>query len=148
MANLNKVMLIGNLTRDIEIKYTPKGTAIADFSLAINRNWKTDTGEKREETTFVGCVAFGRTAEVIREYCRKGNPLYVEGRLTQESWEDKNTQEKKSKTKITVEAIQLLGSKGEGGQRQSAPVEKPSKPAPKPTDPELDPIDPDSDIPF
>ena len=147
MANLNKVMLMGNITRDPEIKYTPKGTAIADFSLAINRKWKAESGEMRDETTFVGCVAFGRTAEVIGEYCKKGNPLYVEGRLTQESWDDKTTGEKKSKTKITVEAIQLLGSKGDGGQRQSAPVEKPQKAATKPTDPELDPVDPDS-IPF
>ena len=147
-------MLIGNITRDIEIKYTPKGTAIADFSLAINRTYTPDGGEKREEVTFIGCVAFGRVAEIIGEYCRKGNPLYVEGRLTQESWDDKTTGEKKSKTKVTVENIQLLGSKNEGGQRQAAPAERsaaPTRPAtrtaPKPTDPDLDPIDPDS-IPF
>ena len=153
MPNLNRVMLIGNITRDPEIKYTPKGTAIADFALAINRTYTPDGGEKREETTFVACVAFGRVAEIIGEYCRKGNPLYVEGRLTQESWDDKTSGEKKSKTKVTVENIQLLGSKNEGGQRQSAPAERPAAPAksaprtqPKPTDPDLDP--PGDDIPF
>ena len=151
MPNLNRVLLMGNITRDPELKYTPKGTAIADFALAINRKWKAESGEMREEATFVGCVAFGRVAEIIGEYCRKGNPLYVEGRLTQETWDDKTSGEKKSKTKVTVENIQLLGSKNEGGQRQSAPAERPPAPAamtaPKPTDPDLDPIDPDS-IPF
>lgn len=151
MPNLNRVLLMGNITRDIELKFTPKGTAIADFSLAINRTYTPDGGEKREETTFVGCVAFGRVAEIIGEYCKKGNPLYVEGRLTQESWDDKTTGEKKSKTKVTVENIQLLGSKNEGWQRQAAPAERPAasaRPATKkPTDPDLDPIDPDS-IPF
>jgi single-strand DNA-binding protein len=114
MPNLNRVMLMGNLTRDPDLKYTPKGTAIADFGLAINRNWKTETGEKREETTFVGCVAFGRVAEIIGEYCKKGNPLYVEGRLTQDTWDDKTSGEKKSKTKVNVENIQLLGGGGKG----------------------------------
>lgn len=153
MPNLNKWMGMGNITRDPELKYTPKGTAIADFSLAINRTYTPDGGEKREEVTFVGCVAFGRVAEIIGEYCRKGNPLYVEGRLTQESWDDKTSGEKKSKTKVTVENIQLLGSKNEGRQRQSAPAERPAasaRPAtraPRPTDDvDLD-ADP-SDIPF
>ena len=82
---------MGNITRDPELKYTPKGTAIADFALAINRKWKAESGEMREEATFVGCVAFGRVAEIIGEYCRKGNPLYVEGRLTQETWDDKTS---------------------------------------------------------
>jgi single-strand DNA-binding protein len=145
MPNLNKVMLMGNLTRDPELKYTPKGTAIADFGLAINRTWKTETGEKREETTFVGCVAFGRVAEIIGEYCKKGNPLYVEGRLTQETWDDKTSGEKKSKTKVTVENMQLLGGKQASSPREQAPPQRPSAPRP-PADPDLDADS--SDIPF
>ena len=141
MPNLNKVMLMGNLTRDPELKYTPKGTAIADFALAINRNWKTETGEKREETTFVGCVAFGRVAEIIGEYCKKGNPLYVEGRLTQESWDDKTSGEKKSKTKVTVENIQLLG-----GKQQSSPQREQEPPPQRRAAPPRPPADPDLDI--
>ena len=81
MPNLNKVMLIGNLTRDPEIKYTPKGSAIADIALAINRSYSTDQGEKREETTFVDVVLYGRLAEIAGEYLRKGRPAYIEGRL-------------------------------------------------------------------
>ena len=141
MPNLNRVLLMGNLTRDPEIKYTPKGTAIADFGLAINRNWKTETGEKREETTFVGCSAFGRVAEIIGEYCKKGNPIYVEGRLTQETWDDKTSGEKKSKTKVTVENIQLLGGKSGGAESGKVNLTPPKHrpPAnPKQTDPNLD----------
>lgn len=149
MANLNKVMLIGNLTADPEVKYTPKGTAIANFTLAINRTWKTDTGEKREEVTFVGCSAFGRVAEIIGEWCKKGKPAFVEGRLTQETWDDKQTGEKKSKTKVSVESMQLLGGKSDAPAQQSAPERKPApapaKPRP-PVDPDLD-VEPDQ-IPF
>ena len=79
MPNLNKVMLMGNLTRDPEIKYTPKGTAIAAFGMAINRNYTLENGEKREEVTFVDCEAYARLAEIIGEYCKKGKPLFVEG---------------------------------------------------------------------
>lgn len=144
MPNLNKVMLMGNLTRDPEIKYTPKGTAIADFGLAINRNWKTETGEKKEETTFVGCSAFGRVAEIIGEYCKKGNAIYVEGRLTQETWDDKASGEKKSKTKVTVENIQLLG--GKTGASESRPASQAAAQKAK-TAPPKDDLE-DSAIPF
>ena len=80
MASYNKVMIIGNLTRDPEIKYTPKGTAIADIGLAVNRNYTTDSGEKREEVTFIDVTLWGRVAEIVGEYCKKGRPLFVEGR--------------------------------------------------------------------
>ena len=88
MPNLNKVMLIGNLTRDPEIRYTPKGTAVTDIALAINRNYSLDDGTKREETTYVDITYWGRQAEVIGEYMKKGRPLYVEGRLQLDQWED------------------------------------------------------------
>ncbi len=116
MANLNKVMLIGNLTRDIELKYTPKGLAIAELGMAINRKYKhPETGELKEETTFVDVTLWGRQAEIAKEYLGKGKPVYIEGRLQLDSWDDKQTGQKRSKLKVTGEAIQLLGSRGEGG---------------------------------
>ncbi len=116
MANLNKVMLIGNLTRDIELKYTPKGSAIAELGLAINRKYKhPDTGELKEETTFVDVTLWGRQAEIAKEYLTKGKPVYIEGRLQLDSWDDKQTGQKRSKLKVTGEAIQLLGSRGDSG---------------------------------
>lgn len=121
MASLNKVMLIGNLTRDPEIKYTPKGTAIADIGLAVNRNYTTESGEKREEVTFIDVTLWGRTAEIVGEYCKKGRPLFVEGRLQLDQWDDKETGKKRSKLKVVGDNIQLLGGRegGAGGGGQS-----------------------------
>ena len=116
MANLNKVMLIGNLTRDPEIKYTPKGQAIADIGLAINRYYTVEaTGEKREETTFVDVTLWGRQAEIAKEYLHKGKPVYIEGRLTLDTWDDKQTGQKRSKLRVTGDQMQLLSSRGDGG---------------------------------
>jgi single-strand DNA-binding protein len=164
MASLNKVMLIGNLTRDPEIKYTPKGTAIADIGLAVNRNYTTESGEKREEVTFIDVTLWGRVAEIVGEYCKKGRPLFVEGRLQLDQWDDKQTGQKRSKLKVVGDNIQLLGGReggggggapsGEGGE----PRERPSgggggggfrKPPPQqkpPADPDLDATE--DDIPF
>jgi len=161
MPNLNKVMLMGNLTRDPEIKYTPKGTAIADIGLAVNRNYTTDSGEKREEVTFVDVTLWGRVAEIVGEYCKKGRPLFVEGRLQLDTWDDKATGQKRSKLKIVGENIQLLGSReggggggGEGGgsapsgESRSAPQQRraPAAPPRPPADPDLD-VQAD-DVPF
>lgn len=161
MANLNRVMLIGNLTRDPEIKYTPKGTAIAAFGLAVNRNYSTETGEKREEVTFVDLEAYGRVAEIIGEYCKKGRPLFVEGRLKLDTWDDKQSGQKRSKMKVVVENMQLLGGReggpgggGSGGSSEYAdsqasppPQRRAPSHAPRPpADPDLDSA-PD-DIPF
>src|SRR5579862_4213100 len=110
MANFNKVILAGNLTRDPELRYTPKGTAIARIGMAINRTWKTDTGETKEEVTFVDVDAFGRQAEVIAQYMKKGRPLLVEGRLKLDQWEDKNTHQKQSKLKVVLDGFSFLGS--------------------------------------
>lgn len=123
MANLNKVMLIGNLTREPEVKYTPKGTAIAQLGLAVNRSWKNDAGEKQEETTFVDVELFGRVAEIAGEYLKKGRPVFIEGRLKLDSWDDKQTGEKRNKMKVIGEQLQLLGGredndKPRGGQSQ------------------------------
>ena len=163
MASVNKVMLIGNLTRDPEIKYTPKGTAIAEIALAVNRTYSTDSGEKREEVTFIDVTLWGRVAEIVGEYCKKGRPLFVEGRLQLDSWDDKATGQKRSKLKVVGENIQLLGSReggaggggGGGGEmgegraesRPTSSFKKPAAPPPRPpADPDLD-AEPD-DIPF
>jgi len=114
MANLNRVTLIGNLTRDVELKYTPKGTAIADISIAVNRKWKDDSGQK-EETTFVDLTAFGKTAELAGQYLAKGSSCYFEGRLNLETWEDKTTQQKRIKMKVIIENMQFLSSKKDSG---------------------------------
>ena len=116
MANLNKVMLIGNLTRDVETKFTPGGLAIAELGMAINRKSKNpQTGELKDETTFVDVTLFGRQAEIAKEYLSKGKPVYIEGRLTLDTWDDKQTGQKRSKLKVTGETLQLLGSRGENG---------------------------------
>lgn len=110
MANLNKVMLIGNLTRDPELRHTPKGTAVAELGLAINRQWKDDQGQKQEETTFVDVTLWGRQAELAQQYLTKGNPVYIEGRLNLDSWDDKATGQKRSKLKVIGENLQFLSS--------------------------------------
>jgi single-strand DNA-binding protein len=112
MASFNKVMLIGNLTRDPQLKYLPSQTAVAEFGLATNRKFKTATGEEREEVCFVDITAFGRQAEVINQYCQKGKQILVEGRLKFDSWEDKNGGGKRSKLTVVVESFQFLGSPG------------------------------------
>lgn len=113
MANLNKVMLIGNLTRDPELRVTPKGTAICTFGLAVNRSFKDASGAKQEETTFVDVETWGKGAELLGKYAARGRPLFVEGRLRLDQWEDKNTKEKRSRLKVVCENFQLLGSKPE-----------------------------------
>ena len=111
MPNFNKVILAGNLTRDPELRYTPKGTAIARLGLALNRSYTTETGEKKEEVTFVDVDAFGRQAEVIAQYMRKGRPILIEGRLRLDQWEDKNTHQKQSKLKVVLESFSFLDSR-------------------------------------
>ena len=137
MPNLNKVLLMGNLTRDPEVRYTPKGTAVAELGLAINRTYIAENQEKREETTFVDVTLWGRTAEIAGEYLKKGSPAFIEGRLQLDSWDDKKTGEKRYKLKVVGEALQLIGSKpaDQGGQHRAAPATE----KPKQSDPELDP---------
>jgi single-strand DNA-binding protein len=122
MASFNKVILAGNLTRDPELRYTPKGTAVARIGLALNRTWKSETGETKEEVTFVDVEAFGRQAEVIAQYMKKGRPLLVEGRLKLDQWEDKNTKQKQSKLKVVLEGFSFLDSRGAA---EGAPAEAP-----------------------
>ena len=103
MANFNKVMLMGNLTRDPEVRYTPKGTAVAEIGLAVNRIYSGENNEKREETTFVDVTLWGRTAEVAGEYLKKGRPVFIEGRLQLDLWEDKQSGQKRSKLRVVAE---------------------------------------------
>jgi single-strand DNA-binding protein len=114
MANLNKVMLIGNLTRDPDLKYTPGNQAVCEIGLAVNRKYRTKEGEDREETTFVDCEAWGKQAEVLKQYMTKGKPLFIEGRLKLDTWEDKDGG-KRSKMRVVIENFQFIGAAGGGG---------------------------------
>ncbi len=143
MPSLNKVMLIGNVTRDPEVRTLPKGTAVCQFGLAINRKFKTDAGETKEEVLFADVEAWGKQAETIAKYVTKGRPLYVEGRLRLDQWEDKTTKEKRSRMKIVLEQFQFIGdSRGESA--PSAPAANESTPAPAPKQAESL----DEDVPF
>ena len=164
MASFNKVILVGNLTRDPEVRYTPKGSAVCDLGLAVNRQYSLEGGEKREEVTFVDVVLWARLAEIAGEYLKKGRPVLIEGRLQLDSWDDKQSGQKRSKLRVIGETMQLLGGRqggdgdegmsgasgsssggrsygggsgGGGSSRSSAP---PPRPAPSAPD--------DDDIPF
>lgn len=131
--NLNKVLLAGNLTRDVELRHTAGNQAIAKIGLACNRRWRTPEGEQREETMFVDCEAWGKTAEFINQYFSKGRPIFIEGRLKLDQWEDKETKAKRSKHVIVIENVQFVDSKpggGEGGGGGGGAPARSSRPAP------------------
>ena len=154
MASFNKVILLGNLTRDPEVRYTPKGSAVCDLGIAVNRVYTTEGGEKREEVTYVDVVLWSRLAEIAGEYLKKGRPIFIEGRLQLDTWDDKQSGQKRSKLRVIGETMQLLGSRpqGVGGVAEASegsqtprsttrPVTPPPKPAAAP--------EPDEDeIPF
>jgi single-strand DNA-binding protein len=148
MASFNKVILLGNLTRDPEVRYTPKGTAVTELGMAVNRVYTAENGEKREETTFVDVTLWGRTAEIAGEYLKKGRPVFIEGRLQLDTWDDKQSGQKRSKLKVVGEGLQLLGGRPggggggdeEGGSRSSRPAPPPKAAAPSEPD--------DDEIPF
>ena len=139
MPNLNKVMLMGRLTRDPELRYLPSGAAVAQFGLATNRKFKNASGELQEETTFVDIEMFGRRAEVLKEYLHKGDPLFVEGRLKFDQWEAKDGSGKRSKLKVICENFEFMGGRREGSEGGGAP-----QPAQEAKGDE--PFDADSDI--
>lgn len=153
MASFNKVILVGNLTRDPELRYTPKGTAIAKIGLAVNRVWTNEAGEKKEEVTFVDVDVFGRTAENVGQYMRKGRPILIEGRLRLDQWDDKQTGQKKSKLGVVAETVQFLGSPaGADGGAPAAPA-RPRAAAPAAAAPAGEPLEGDGppesdDVPF
>lgn len=119
MASYNKVMLIGNLTRDPEVRFTPKGSAVCDIGLAVNRVYTSDSGEKVEEVTFVDVVLWAKMAELAGKYLHKGRPVFIEGRLQMDSWEDKQTGQKRTRMRVVGEQMQFLGSP-QGGDRAPA----------------------------
>src|SRR5437899_2825598 len=151
MANFNKVILVGNLTRDPELRYTPKGLAIAKFGLAINRVWTNEAGEKKEEATFVDVDVFGRTAENVGQYMRKGSQMLIEGRLRLDQWDDKQTGQKRSKLGVVAEIVQFLGAP-RGAEGGAAPVPRPrpaAAAAETPAAPEGEAQPPEADdVPF
>ncbi len=112
--NVNKVTIAGNLTRDPELRYTPKGTAVAKLGVAINREWKTDTGEKKQEVTFVDVDCFGKQAETVGQYFKKGKEIYIDGRLKLDSWDDKQTGQKRQRLGVVMESFQFVGRKEQG----------------------------------
>ena len=148
MAYLNKCFLIGNLTRDPELRVTPKGTSIASFGLAINRQSKNADGSHADDVTFVDIEAWGKQAELVAKYLAKGSPCMVEGRLRLDSWEDKNTQQKRSRLKVVLENVQFLGARSNGTPaevregEQAPPDQATTAPAPA-ANPHLD-----DDVPF
>lgn len=120
MPNLNRVMLMGNLTRDPELRYTPNNTAVANIGLAINRRWRDQSGQQQEETTFVDCEAWGKTAETLNQYLKKGRPLFIEGRLRLDQWQDKEGQNR-SRLKVVIDNFQFIDSRqgtGAGGDEE------------------------------
>ncbi|MFM2242985.1 MAG: single-stranded DNA-binding protein [Verrucomicrobiota bacterium] len=128
MANLNKVLLIGNLTRDPELRYTPKGTAVADLGLAVNRRVSDGAGNWSDETTFVDVTVWGTTAENAQKFLTKGRGVFIEGRLQLDTWEDKQSGQKRSKLKVVGDTLQFLpdgkgGSGGGGGAPRQAPAQ-------------------------
>jgi len=141
MANFNKVLLMGNLTRDPQLRYLPSQTPLVEFGLAVNRRWRTPQGEDREEVTFVDCAAFGKMAETINQYCQKGKPIFIEGRLKFDSWEDKQGGGKRSKLSVVIEGFQFVGGRdggnrdgggGGGGGGEEMEQRPPQRSAPRP----------------
>ncbi len=154
MASYNKVILVGNLTRDPELRHIPSGTAVTDLGLAVNRTWTDrNTNQKNEETTFVDVTCWGRTAEIACEYLRKGRPVLIEGRLQMDEWNDKETGQKRTKLKVVCDSMQMLGSRDDGGggggysaPADSSPASSAPAPAPAPESPVSNP--PDDEVPF
>jgi single-strand DNA-binding protein len=146
MASFNKVILMGNLTRDPELRYTPKGTAVAKLGLAVNRSWRNAEGQQQDETTFVDVDAFGKQAETLGQYMQKGRPILIEGRLKLDQWEDKSTGQSRSKLGVILEKFSFVG----GGGQNSGNTTSSQATAPPPTS-EVPPFEDgpsDDDVPF
>ncbi|MBV8781906.1 MAG: single-stranded DNA-binding protein [Phycisphaerae bacterium] len=129
MPSFNQITIIGHLARDPELKFLQNQTAVCSFSVATNHKWKTSSGEEREDVTFIDCTAWGKRGEVINQYLKKGNPIFIAGRLRQETWEDKNGGGKRSKHTVVVENFQFLG--GGGRDNQDGDDQRPGNSYPK-----------------
>jgi single-strand DNA-binding protein len=174
MANFNRIILVGNLTRDPQLKYLPSQLAVVEFGLAVNHKFRTKDGQDREEVLFIDCSCFGKGADIINRYCQKGKPLLVEGRLKYDTWEDKQGGGKRSKHSVIVDNFQLMGGRSDSGgapdanagagydegaapAQRSAPRPQQNRPAPPPRQPQQPAAEPpfsdeqqfsDDDIPF
>lgn len=148
----NKVILMGNLTRDVEMRTTPSGQSVANFSLAVSRSWKGQDGQQQEQTSFINCVAWGKPGEIIAQYVSKGNPLLVSGRLDQRSWEDKESGQKRSTVEVVVEDFNFIGGGQGGGSNVSSSASSSAPSSKKSDDVVIDDIDDKpidlSEIPF
>lgn len=129
MASLNKVMLLGNLTRDPELRHTPKGSAVADLGLAVNRRVSDGNGGWKDETTFVDVTVWGSSAENAQKYLSKGRGVFIEGRLQMDSWDDKNTGQKRTKLKVVADNLQFLPDGKGGASRSSQKSDNDSNPS-------------------
>src|SRR5262245_43240014 len=149
MASFNKVILVVILTRDPELRYTQNGTAIPKIGMAVNSNWNSESDEKKEEVTFIDVDVFGRTAENVGQYMRKGRPILVEGRLRLDQWDDKQTGQKRSRLGVVAETVQFLGSPtgGEGGPAGARSAPAAAAPVESPAEPDGPPAEQD-DVPF
>jgi len=162
MASFNKVLLLGNLTRDPELRVTPKGSSICQFGLAVNRQFKDDSGATRDETTFVDIEAWGKQGELVAKYLSKGSPCFVEGRLRLDTWDDKQSGQKRSRMKVVLENVQFLGTPrtgtagaagGQGGGEEYDQTAEPRASVPPPRGGTSRPAAPtsqvaDDDVPF
>ncbi len=155
MASFNKVILVGNLTRDPELRTLPSGNSVARIALAVNRRYVGKDGETKEEVTYVDVDAFGKQAETIAKYCTKGQPLLVEGRLRLDQWDDKSTGEKRSRLGVVLENFTFLGSRGSAPsagtqdyEDASVPPRRASAPRTSPTPPAASAPEIEEDIPF
>lgn len=146
MSSFNQVILMGNLTRDVEVRFTANNTAIGSFGMAVNESWKDAQGNKKERVTFVDCDAFGKTAETMKQYLSKGSPIMVVGKLRLDEWEDKNGGGKRSKIKVVVDSFTFVGGGKDKG--DTPPVSTQARPSNRPTTAiGPSPID-DGDVPF
>jgi single-strand DNA-binding protein len=142
MSDINQVILTGRLTADPEVRYTTVGKAYATFNLATGRKYKDRQGELQEDASFIGCTAFGQSAEFLGQYIRKGQAVLVQGRLKQDSWEDRDTGKKQSKTKVMVDVVKSMGQRSAGQQQPTRPLQPASE-----TTPAIDAMD-DDEVPF
>ena len=120
MSSYNKVILVGNLTRDLELRFTPQGTAVAEFGIAINETWKDKSGQKQESVSFFDCTLFGKSAEGLADYLKKGRKILVDGKLRQDRWQDEKTGQNRSKIKILVDRVTFLGGAKDGGSKEAS----------------------------
>ena len=160
MASYNRVILVGNLTRDPEVRYTPSGTAVTDLGMAVNRQWfDKQTNSKKEEVSFIDVTLWGKQAEIAGQYLKKGRQVLIEGRLQMDTWDDRETGQKRSKLKVVAEQMTMLGGRGDGGGGAPAPRGDygGSAQAPAPAAPASDPAQSfyndgpgggDDDVPF